>query len=158
VTFRRILPFAAIAVVVGGLIWAFVTIGTPGHARLVALDRIRIANLYEIALAMHDRFGTSTGLPATLPSNLKPLDSGVVGTSDNFANDPVSGMPYEYRRIDPKTYRLCATFALSYRPMRPAGRDWKHPSGHTCFEIDVHKIPTRADFSDDAPIGESPPF
>jgi hypothetical protein len=156
--FRRILPFVAIAVVAGGLIWAFVTVGTPAHARLAALDRIRISNLYEIALAMHDRFGRNTELPPTLPSDLKPLDSGVVGTGDNFANDPVSGVPYEYRRIDPKTYRLCATFALSYHPMRAVDRGWKHPSGHTCFEIDVHKVPIRADFSDDAPIGESPPF
>jgi hypothetical protein len=159
VTVRRILPLAAIAVVVGGLIWAFVTIGTPRHARLAALDRIRIANLYEIARTMHDRFGTSNGLPATLPPDLKPIDSGIIGTGDNFANDPISGAPYEYRRIDQSTYRLCATFALSYRPMRPADRGWKHPSGRTCFQFDVRKSAIDPDANGfDETVGGSPPF
>jgi hypothetical protein len=150
---------AAIAVVVGGLIWAFVTIGTPGHARLAALDRIRIANLYEIARALHDRFGTSNGLPAALPSDLKPTDFGAAGTRGNFENDPASGAQYEYRRIDRSMYRLCATFALSYRPMRPADRGWKHPSGHTCFEFDVRKRAIDLDANGfDGAVDGSPPF
>jgi hypothetical protein len=146
VTVRRILPYVAIAVVVGGLIWAFVTIGTPGHARLATLDRIRLSNLYEIALAMHDGFSTSNGLPASLPS-------------DHFASDPESGAPYEYRRIDRNAYRLCAKFALSYHAARPANRGWNHPSGHTCFEFDVRKRaidPETDGFEGTA--GGSPPF
>jgi hypothetical protein len=146
VTVRRILPYVAIAVVVGGLIWAFVTIGTPGHARLAALDRIRLSNLYEIALAMHDRFSTSNGLPASLPS-------------DHFASDPQSAAPYEYRRIDRNAYRLCATFALSYHPARPADRGWKHPSGHACFEFDGRKSPIDPEANAfEGTVGESPPF
>ncbi len=154
---RQILPYAAIAVVVGGLVWAFATIGTPGHARLVSLDRIRSSNLYEIAQAMYDGFGTSGALPATLPADLKPRDAGIIGTRGNFMNDPGNGTPYEYRRIDRNRYRLCATFALAYRPTRPGDRGWKHPSGHTCFEFDVRK--SAIDPNDvDGIIEGSPPF
>jgi hypothetical protein len=159
VNIRRILPYFAIAVVAGGAIWAFVTIGTPGHARLAALDRIRTSNLYEIALAMHDRFGTSNGVPASLPSDLKPSDFGTVGTRGNFASDPQSGAPYEYRRTDRNVYQLCATFALSYRPARPADRGWKHPSGHACFEFDVRKSTIDPETNAfEGTGGESPPF
>jgi hypothetical protein len=157
-TARRILPFVALVVVVGGLIWAFVTIGTPGHARLVTLDRIRIANLYEIAAAMNNRFDTSNGLPVSLPHDLKPNDFGTVGTRGNFTVDPASGAAYEYRRIDRSTYRLCATFALSYRPPQPAEREWKHPFGHTCFHFDVHTTPIDpAANAFDGAVGGSPP-
>jgi len=159
VTVRRILPFAAIAVVAAGLVWAFVTIGSPSHARLAALDRIRIANLYEIALAMHGRFGASDALPATLPSDLKPTDIRAAGTRGSFVNDPASGAPYEYRRIDRSMYRLCATFALSYRPMRPADRGWGHPSGRACFEFDVRKSAIDPDVNAfDGAVDGSPPF
>lgn len=158
-TVRRILPFVAVAVVAGGLVWAFVSIGTPAHARLAALDRIRTANLYEIALAMHDRFGKGTALPATLPFDLKPSEFGTVGTRGNFADDPESGAAYEYRRIDGSTYRLCATFALPHRPVRPADRRWSHPSGHTCFEFDVRKSTIDPDTNAfQGSVGGSPPF
>jgi hypothetical protein len=156
---RRILPFVAVAVVVAGLIWAFVTIGTPGHARLAALDRIRISNLYEIALAMHDRLSTSDGLPPALPTDLKPSDFGTVGARGNFASDPESGAPYEYRRIDRNRYQLCATFALSYRPARSADRGWKHSSGHTCFKFDVRKSAIDPEANAfEGTVGASPPF
>ncbi|HXM07132.1 MAG TPA: hypothetical protein VN936_06700 [Candidatus Acidoferrum sp.] len=108
---------------------------------------------------MHDRFGTSTGLPATLPSDLKPTDLGTAGTRGNFTSDPATGTPYEYRRIDANIYRLCATFALAYRSMRPADRSWKHPSGRTCFEFDVRKKATDLDANGfDGAVDGTPPF
>lgn len=156
---RRVLPWLAIAVVMGGLVLAFVSVGTPGHARLAALDRIRIANLYEITSAVHDRFDAGNGLPATLPSDLKSNDFGTVGTRGNYMNDPASGTPYEYDRVDRNTYRLCATFALSYHPMRPPDRLWKHPRGHTCYDFDVHKIAVDPEANGfEGEVGGSPPF
>jgi hypothetical protein len=159
VTVRRLLPFVAIAAVVAGLVWAFTVLGTPGRARLAALDRIRVANLYEIAKAVQNRFDTSNGLPATLPDDLKTIDSGTLGTRGNFRADPASKTPYEYQRIDRNRYRLCATFAISYRPAVPADRGWKHPSGHTCFNFDVRANPVEptANIFDES-VGGNPPF
>jgi hypothetical protein len=153
VSVRRILPYVAIAVVVGGLAWAFATIGTPGHARQTALDRRRITSIYEIASAMHDRFGKTDELPITLPPDLR---AGGFSTMDT--NDPETESPYTYQRIGRKTYRLCATFAFAYGPSRPADRGWKHPAGHTCFTFDVRQSTIEPDDAYDSPTGGSPPF
>jgi hypothetical protein len=129
--FERFFGFAAVVLVAVGLALAFLFLGTPGNARVVALDHKRVDDLQQMAVDLHDRYGYSGGvLPATLPAAVAK-------------NDPATNTPYEFRRLNGKTYVLCATFGgnaseddgedqgLSYR------RDWKHGPGRTCYKVNV---------------------
>lgn len=125
----RILGIAACVVVVVGLVLAFLVIGPPGHARLIAFDSQRVRNLETIASGMHGRFGETTdGLPKLLPSDIAE-------------RDPVTGRGYEFQRIDSKHYVLCARFALAAESEDTADSspplNWPHGAGRTCYEFNV---------------------
>jgi hypothetical protein len=122
---------AACVIVATGLVLAFLVIGPPGHARLIALDRQRVSDLDGTASKMHNLFGEANRLPKNLPADLKK-------------RDPVTGLRYEFQRIDARHYALCAPFALpaesesgdnSWRP------NWPHGAGLTCYEFDVSAWP-----------------
>jgi hypothetical protein len=129
---QRTLGLTACAVVITGVVLAFVVIGTPGHARIIALDERRVRDLQTIALRLHERYDDPPHMPEHLPPDI-PF------------KDPATQQPYEYHRIDAKTYTLCAAFgAPSERdsqetPLYPnadAGA-WRHASGRTCYTLDV---------------------
>ncbi len=127
---ERLFGVAACVIVALGLVLAFLVIGPPGHARLVALDQQRITDLDNIATEMHDRFGGTTGgLPNRLPHSLE-------------ANDPATRRPYEFRKIDAKNYMLCARFSLAaeseaIEQQSPFPRNWPHGAGRTCYTFNV---------------------
>ncbi len=125
----RAFGIAACVVVVGGLVLAFLVIGSPGHARLIALDQQRVRDLDTIASGLRDRFGgTTDGLPKLLPGDLT-------------ARDPVTGRRYEFQKIDAKHYTLCARFALAAESADMAESSpwlkWPHGAGRTCYELNV---------------------
>jgi hypothetical protein len=129
VKFDRIFGVAACIVVAVGLVLAFLVIGPPGHARLIALDRQRVRDLETIASGMHGRFGETTErLPKLLPSALAE-------------RDPVTGRVYEFQKINSKRYALCARFALAAESEdiadSPPPRNWPHGAGRTCYEFNV---------------------
>lgn len=124
----RLFGVAACVVVALGLVLAFLLIGPPSHARLIALDQRRVSDLYNIASTLRNRFAEANGLPKTLPIDLKE-------------RDPVTGLRYEFHRIDAKHYALCAGFALpaesesaedSWPPL-----NWPHGAGRTCYDFNV---------------------
>ncbi len=124
----RIFGVAACIIVALGLVLAFLVIGPPGHARLVALDQQRGRDLFYIASGIHARFGETGGLPKGLPSDLE-------------RRDPVTLRPYEFQRIDAKNYKLCARFSLAaeneaLEPSWP-GQSWPHGAGRTCYQFNV---------------------
>jgi hypothetical protein len=104
---------------------AFVTIGSPNHARAEALDRQRVSDLGDAAAELHEDYGAGP-LPAALPQP---------------RHDPVSGKPYQYQRLNDNRYRLCATFELPTPPEQRAGPDvntfWHHPAGRFCYTLDA---------------------
>ena len=127
---ERVFGVAACVIVALGLVLAFLVIGPPSHARLVALDQQRITDLDNIASGLHDRFGEVTGgLPRRLPSNLQ-------------TRDPATGRPYEFQKIDAKNYKLCARFALATEGETierrwPSPQNWPHGAGLTCYKFNV---------------------
>jgi hypothetical protein len=95
----RIFTIAACGVALAGVVLAFVVIGSPSHARLVALDTQRVDDLRSMATKMHERYAT-TSLPPRLPNDLG-------------MRDPATNRPYVFRRVDRSNYELCATFSVA---------------------------------------------
>jgi len=137
---ETIVTAAVVALVAGGVGTGFWLTGSPGHARLVALDERRVSDLQDLTAAIDARYGKAAGahrlpLPATLPNDVRRRSSFASETAD----DPVTHRPYEYQRTGPSTYRLCATFAT---PSSDSGwrgygtrTDWSHPAGRKCFAL-----------------------
>lgn len=128
----QIAAIGAGIVVAAGVAGGFATIGSPQHARLVALDRRRVDDLVIIAERLRVRY--HDGLPAQLPAEL----GAVRNDGSSAMRDPLTGAPYEYARESASRYRLCATFATrSVTPRWETGR--AHPAGHACFPGDVSR-------------------
>jgi hypothetical protein len=125
VTVSRAIAAAAIVIVAAIVVAAFVTIGSPNRARAEALDRQRVLDLGDVAAELHEDYGARP-LPAALPQPRR---------------DPVSGKPYEYRRLGDNRYHLCATFELPTPPEQRTGTDvntfWRHPAGRFCYILDA---------------------
>ncbi|MGB6984975.1 MAG: hypothetical protein WBD74_03240 [Candidatus Aquilonibacter sp.] len=131
---ERFYTIAACAVVAVGLILAFAYLGSPSHARAVALDRLRTRDLETIASRL-DRHGS---LPSRLPENLAETD-------------PTTHQAYSYKRVDARHYQLCATFETAsvkrienvpdvgpgYATYQYVPRNWSHPGGYHCFSLDI---------------------
>lgn len=131
----RLLGVAAVVVVAGGLALAFIFLGTPAHQRGITIDERRLDDLMSIAGTVHGHFATG-GLPERLPSTY-------------LGSDPVTNRSYEYRRVDPHHYVLCAVFDTDQTAgngevrVAPPRGDWRHGTGRACYEINV---------TDDVPI------
>jgi hypothetical protein len=160
VNVQRALSFLAIAVVAAGIVIAFLTIGSPQRARVAALDRVRIEDLYQIAWALNNRLGADGKLPQTLPDDLTAYRYGLPDRHTDVFKDPVTAVPYRYRRLDGDRYRLCATFAdaAGTRPHDRPGRTWKHAAGPTCFTFDVRNAVIEPDAIFQYPSNGPPPF
>jgi hypothetical protein len=131
VTVSRAIAVATILIVAAIVIAAFVTIGSPNRARAEGLDRQRLLDLGDAAAELHEDYGARP-LPATLPQP---------------RHDPVSGRPYEYRRLGANRYQLCATFELPTPPDQRTGPGvstfWRHPAGRCCYTLDVgNRVPS----------------
>jgi hypothetical protein len=114
------------------LFFGFIDVGTPAHARDIAADQRRVANLSEIANALY-RYRVSWGTKPSfrLPPTLAELRELAAPT------DPFTHQPYEYRPLADTRYRLCATFATpSELPQRAT---FSHPAGRARFELDALK-------------------
>jgi hypothetical protein len=159
---QRALGVAACALVAAGIVAAFFAIGSPSRARVAALDRVRLGDLYGIADALHDRFGRNAELPATLPSDLSGSDGGRSEIGRNPLKDPTTGTPYAYRRLNRERYQLCAKFTLPLKSGEAGGKlqasSWKHAAGTACFAFDVRKAVIEPESVDDSPLNGTPPF
>jgi hypothetical protein len=118
----------AVVVVVLIVVAAFVMLGSPSHQRALALDLRRAQDLSDIARELHEQYGA-----APLPAQLTAPE-----------RDPISGHPYEYRRLSPRDYLLCAHFDLpdtsTDRPSY-ASDFWHHAAGRVCYRLDARRGP-----------------
>ena len=127
-TAERVFGAAALMLVAAGVILAFTFMGSPSHARAVAIDRRRIDDLARIAGIVDERAREAGALPKALPAGID-------------ATDPQTGKRYEYRRIDAERYELCATFLLAGSADEARytyyarSRRWQHRAGHACFTL-----------------------
>lgn len=135
--FNRLFGFGTFAVVIIGLGLAFVFLGTPSHQRLVSLDERRVGDLEKVASSLHNGYQTGS-LPERLPEYLATVD-------------PVTKRTYEFRRLDPTHYLLCAVFSTNEPAADGAEYSdvvqafphaaWRHGAGRACFKFDVTQTP-----------------
>lgn len=127
---ERIFTAGAFVLVGAALVLGFLFIGTPGHARQLAMDRKRLEDLHDIALAVRRNYGPRSPLPRRMPAGVKAID-------------PFTQRPYEYAKLDAQDFDLCAVFSAPApavdddRPPQLWAGDWSHPAGRVCFTFDV---------------------
>lgn len=125
-TFAIAASVAVILAIVGG----FWVLGTPWRQRQLTLDQQRIQDLMGIASILHDQ-SVQADQDHVLPLSLDKRTR---------RTDPVTDKLYEYRRLSPVTYELCAEFATNSRhnpPAQKAGKSWQHPQGRHCFALNA---------------------
>lgn len=115
---------------------AAICLDPPAQQRLRRMDARRESDLNSIEIAINDFWKRH----AELPANLARLETepGI----RTIAKDPQSGEPYSYEATAPKTYKLCADFALDSKAesrtyTMPAMVGWAHASGRQCFDLSV---------------------
>ncbi len=104
--------------ILGGLVTLMVIIavgtavasifGGPYSPRQLRLDERRVNDLEQIRSAV--QIYTQNQEPDALPASLAILGQSPGWTHIPALRDPESGLPYEYRPIDAKTFEVCATF------------------------------------------------
>ena len=132
---RRDRRYGALALGVAGLalVFGFFDVGTPAHAREVALDDRRVRSLVEIAERVHEDFTNNhrkTPAPYLDELNIPPID----------LLDPVTKVPYEYRLLGGSYFQLCATFTQSEQA-EGGYATYQHGPGRTCFQRDAAHVP-----------------
>ncbi len=124
--FEAIAGVATAAIVLGGVALAFSVIGSPAHERSLALDRKRMEDVRTLSSRIDEAYDESgQRLPAVAP--------------DSELRDPVTGKPYEYRRLGARHYQLCANFALTSEKvdarLETGVWEWPHRAGRTCYRL-----------------------
>ncbi len=146
------------AAVVLGIVFGFLTAGSPEKTRKYAFDQERARNLGELSRCI-ERYARELG---QLPPSLEALKkTGQFANCGNSMRDPQTKAPYEYRIITPSRqqgpakvgeFELCATFAL---PLTSDDResthferinaDWlEHPAGRSCDTVTVQLVGRKA--------------
>src|SRR3989338_1696566 len=128
--------------VVVGIIFGWMQIGSPAQQRLTRIDEQRINDLSSIASCATTLYNQDGKLPASL-DEIRTIskERNVPCGEDNFS-DPKTQQPYEYSLIpEQKTkYEICGTFdtkdsgKMSYSNY---GYDWSHDAGRQCFTREV---------------------
>ncbi len=98
-------------------------LGSPADWRTYRIDQERVSDLRQLSYAIQRYRRDINKLPDSLDA------AGL----DNY-RDPETKAPYEYERVDDKTFRVCGTFAESSRINNEDNR-WYHPAGRHCFKF-----------------------
>ncbi len=127
--------FASLATlaVTAGAVAGFWILGTPGQQRLIMSDQQRLEDLNAIANTLYWQNQDQTDY--ILPDQLPPEDQ---------REDPTTQAIYQYNKIDETHYQLCANFATDSSTHKLANanqRNWQHPQGRYCFELDISQQP-----------------
>lgn len=129
-TVNQIAAWGSAAVVTVAIAVGLWLSGSPETQRLQALDEVREADLRQLVRAITMYHKTQGQLPETVAEVVDGVRLSSVPT------DPASGGSYEYRRLTPQTYEVCANFATSSR-QQDAEDFWAHGPGHNCYTFDT---------------------
>jgi hypothetical protein len=125
--------------------------GTPGVQRDASFDLQRIYALQDMEQRVIAYYADNQALPES-----SEAFTDAVGNS-TVQSDPETGMPFVYEKTSALTFKLCATFGVSFDDT-PAEwttnydrgvvkQRWDHPAGDHCFErtIDPSKVKANPD-------------
>jgi len=122
-----VVSLLVVAAVVRGLFM----IGPIEEQRNRKFDERRLSDLQRIVSSVEFYYRNHKELPENLDT-LAELPGSRVSLFD-----PESGKPYDYRRLSPETYELCATFALESDESTVLR--WSHKAGRACFRLSVKR-------------------
>ena len=148
-TKARMVNWAVAILVIFAIVGGFFIVGSPQYQRQLKQDATRVQDLQNIQWQVVNYWQQKESLPATLADLKDPISNSIVPV------DPATGAAYEYKRLSPLDFELCATFAtigdsgaVRSVPVSPAGDgvqedSWAHPAGRQCFEraIDPERYP-----------------
>jgi hypothetical protein len=135
----KYLAIIASVIVVLSVITAIFILDPPGVQRQRRFDARRVEDLRNITYSIDSYWERKK----SLPPNLATLESEPGLRA--ILKDPQSGTAYGYEVTAPKSYKLCAVFALdSSDESRECGksRKWSHGAGKQCF---ILRPPDKAD-------------
>lgn len=149
----RIVGIIVICIVLGAVIAAFFSIGSPADSRARRFDQQRLSHLSTIQWQIVSYWQTKGALPSAL-GNLTDDISGF-----RVPVDPDTGQSYEYKTSGQNAFSLCAVFSREggtvekgkYPPFRVAmmipakpvpypdggpfvSESWQHGADRTCFK------------------------
>ena len=136
----KIFVGVVVVVVLAFVVASFFLIGSPNQQRMERLDDIRERNLWSIQNGIDSYWRENQKLPA----NLSELEKDIYLKED--LTDPVTDLPYEYRKVNELSFELCANFETdqlmedirNYHPkldnyIKGEGNYSIHPIGRTCY-------------------------
>ena len=148
---------AAIVLVVAVLVTGFILLGSPSKQRSIALDARRVQDLQTLANQINEYSRQhalelrASSTSSTSPASLQDIVSYTTKYGSKLVmSDPISNIPYEYRKTGERDYELCAEFATdskdsntrnNYYPSPYGGTLWEHPAGRHCFTFAINKSP-----------------
>ena len=136
-TSLKFLAYGVIAVVTATIVIGLGMSGSPTKVRGYQNDMTRANDLYNIQMNTNNYWAKNVKLPDSLQTLQDPNLGFVVPV------DPSTRAAYEYRKIDAKTYELCATFQYPSRPdnyyqyYSQPEVFYQHDTGGTCFTRNV---------------------
>lgn len=116
---NRILFSVAALAVVAAIVAGLAVVGGPNSARMDRYNWERLADLQRLASDIDCSLG-SLALPDTLE------DYQFCGYTVDVPRDPLTDVPYEYRKLNEDTFEVCGTFDFS---------DEKRPTRFGDFEL-----------------------
>lgn len=124
---------------------AILVVGSPGEARKQASDAQRVQELLRIADEIRGYYWVKGKAPKDLEELVRYFQLHWLSTKD-----PVTGQPYEYRRLEDLRFELCAVFETDQSDRQPT--DWeaqslssqrwaifRHPKGRACMVLDAKR-------------------
>lgn len=143
--------WAAALVIAAAVVGSFFVIGSPFVQREVRFDQRRVNDLQTLQFQAVNYWQQKNALP----ESLEDLQDSISGFAP--PTDPATNESYEYRRVSPLSFELCAVFSRSsdedpnrqYDTAAPypvrGGENWRHAAGRQCFErtIDPDLYPPR---------------
>lgn len=123
-------------VVLTGIIYGIVLIGSPMEQRAKTLDQQRVSDLTSIQSQIVYSQWQNKG---DIPANLSELNDPISGYT--LPIDPETKENYEYTKVSKNSFELCATFKTISekndvtRPMTYPyiNENWQHKAERTCF-------------------------
>src|SRR5258708_22196120 len=132
-------------IMVGALIYAFTSSGSPFDTRNRKLDDTRVTNLTNLKYSIDNYYSKNSALPEKLGDVFSDSNSSSLNSYyQKDLKDPESSNEYDYYKKDNTSYQLCASFSTASSTLNQTNssvyltnQTFEHPKGHYCFDLKV---------------------
>lgn len=126
------------------VVYGFIVTGSPFASRGLKFDQIRVSDINNLSGSIDGYYRQNKKLPEKLSDLSSVLYPAYPVYNKN--KDPETNKEYEYTPTGQTTYKLCANFAAASDDQKESffkkysgyqGREFTHPKGYYCFELEV---------------------